>query len=65
MKDVYGGTGPPPAACVRVTDPTLDIGFDAQYQWIADVHAITLKGAYIWENRKNTVELAYPGRLGR
>ena len=41
-----------------VTDPTLDIGVDAQYQWIGDVHAVTVRGAYIWEKKKNTAENA-------
>jgi hypothetical protein len=45
---------PDTTALLPGTDPTLDIGVDAQYQWISDIHAITLKGAYIWENRKNS-----------
>ncbi len=39
------------------TDPTLDLGFDVQYQWISDLHAITLKGSYVWENRKNNASV--------
>ena len=44
--------------CLVDPDATLDLGFDAQYQWISDMHAITLKGAYVWQNRKNTVEMS-------
>ena len=54
IQPVNGDTTPLPGG----SDATLDLGFDAQYQWISDVHAITLKGAYIWQNRKNTVEMA-------
>jgi len=39
-----------------VTDPTLDVGIDTQYQWIGDEHAFTLRGSYTWQNRKNNVE---------
>ena len=40
------------------TDPTLDFGFDTQYQWISDMHAVTLKGSYVWERRKNNASVA-------
>ena len=39
-----------------ITDPTLDIGVDTQYQWIGEEHAVTLRAAYIWEKKKNNVE---------
>jgi hypothetical protein len=41
-----------------ITDPTLDIGADTQYQWIGEEHAVTLRAAYIWEKKKNNVEIA-------
>ena len=41
-----------------VTDPTLDIGVDTQYQWIGEEHAVTVRAAYIWERKKNNVENA-------
>jgi hypothetical protein len=41
-----------------VTDPTLNIGFDTQYQWIGEEHAVTLRAAYIWQRKKNTAENA-------
>ncbi len=34
------------------TDRFTDIGIDAQYQYITDLHAFTLKASYIWENQK-------------
>jgi hypothetical protein len=39
-------------------DPTLNLGVDAQYQWIAEQHAITVRAAYIWQKKKNTAENA-------
>ena len=39
-----------------ISDPTLDIGVDTQYQWIGEEHAVTLRAAYIWEKKKNNVE---------
>jgi hypothetical protein len=41
-----------------ISDPTLDIGVDTQYQWIGEEHAVTLRAAYIWEKKKNNVEIA-------
>ncbi len=45
---LYGGgvRSQQPRLIVRsgVSDPTLDIGIDAQYQWIGDVHAVTVRG---------------------
>ncbi len=40
------------------TDPTLDIGFDTQYQWIGEQHVFTLRGAYVWERKQNNAENA-------
>jgi hypothetical protein len=34
------------------TDKITDIGIDSQYQWIGDVHAITLRGSYIYEKQQ-------------
>jgi hypothetical protein len=39
-----------------VTDSTLDLGVDAQYQYIGELHAFTLRAGYIWERKKNNVE---------
>jgi hypothetical protein len=33
------------------TDKVTDIGFDTQYQWLTDEHAVTLRGNYIWERQ--------------
>lgn len=41
-----------------ITDATLDIGLDTQYQWIGERHAVTVRAAYIWEKKKNDVENA-------
>ncbi len=41
-----------------VTDPTLDLGVDSQYQYIGERDVITLHAAYIWENKKNSAEIA-------
>ena len=32
-------------------DKIFDAGFDTQYQWISDMHAVTLRGNYIWERQ--------------
>ena len=34
------------------TDNITDIGVDSQYQWIGDVHAITARASYIYENQQ-------------
>jgi hypothetical protein len=34
------------------TDKITDIGFDSQYQWIGDVHAISVRGSYIYERQQ-------------
>lgn len=41
-----------------VTDATLDVGVDSQYQWIGERHAVTVRAAYIWERKNNNVERA-------
>ncbi len=41
-----------------LTDPTLDVGVDAQYQWIGERHIFTVRASYIWENKKNNAEIA-------
>lgn len=33
------------------TDKMLDLGFDSQYQWITEKHAITLRANYIFEQQ--------------
>ncbi len=35
-----------------VTNPRLDIGIDSQYQWISEVHAVTVRANWIWERRQ-------------
>ena len=40
------------------TDPTLDVGFDTQYQWIGQEHAVTVRGAYVWQRKQNGAENA-------
>ena len=40
-----------------ISDPTLDIGVDTQYQWIGEQHAVTVRAAYIWEKKKNNIEM--------
>ncbi|MGO9484378.1 MAG: hypothetical protein ACLPX9_07320 [Rhodomicrobium sp.] len=44
-----------------VTDPTLDLGLDSQYQWIGEEHVFTVRSSYIWENKKNNAELLTGG----
>ena len=34
------------------TNKITDYGFDAQYQWISDVHAITARASYIYEKQQ-------------
>jgi len=41
-----------------VSDSTLNIGVDSQYQWIGEEHAVTVRAAYIWQRKKNTAENA-------
>lgn len=41
------------------TDKFTDIGIDSQYQWIGDVHAITLRGSYVYE--KQQLDATYYG----
>jgi hypothetical protein len=33
------------------TDKVTDIGFDSQYQWLTDLHAVTFRANYIWEKQ--------------
>jgi len=40
------------------TDPTLDIGVDTQYQWIGEENIVTVRGAYVWQRKKNSAENA-------
>ena len=40
------------------TDPTLDVGVDTQYQWIGEEHIVTVRGAYVWQRKKNNAENA-------
>ncbi len=32
-------------------DKYLDLGFDTQYQWISEMHAVTLRGNYLFERQ--------------
>jgi hypothetical protein len=41
-----------------VTDATLNLGVDAQYQYIGELHAFTVRAGYVWERKKNDVENA-------
>ena len=34
------------------TDRISDVGFDAQYQWIGDLHAITARTSYVFEKQQ-------------
>ena len=34
------------------TDKLTDIGVDTQYQWIGDVHAVTVRASYIYEKQQ-------------
>ncbi len=40
-----------------LSDPTIDVGIDTQYQWIGEEHIFSLRGSWIWENRRNNVEI--------
>jgi hypothetical protein len=53
IQPTAGGTVPAASG----SDPTLDIGLDTQYQWISDMHAITVKGSYVWERRRNNLSV--------
>jgi hypothetical protein len=46
---VGGGSS---ALAFPVTDPFTDVGVDTEYQYIGDVHALTLRASYIWERQK-------------
>jgi hypothetical protein len=39
------------------TDKVFDAGFDSQYQWISDYHAVTLRANYIFE--RQTLDASY------
>ncbi len=39
-----------------IFDPFLDIGMDAQYQYIGDIHVFTVRASYIWEHQRLTGE---------
>ncbi len=52
-------TGSPSALATRITDPTLDVGADFQYQWIGDEHAVTVRGLYVWQTKKNNIENSF------
>jgi hypothetical protein len=43
------------------TDKITDIGFDSQYQWLTDEHAVTLRANYIWE--KQILDASVPAGL--
>eukprot|EP01037_Dinobryon_pediforme_P013158 gene13158-13262_t len=43
------------------TDKIADIGFDSQYQWIGDMHAITARASYIHESQKLDASSAFSG----
>jgi hypothetical protein len=38
------------------TDHFTDIGVDAQYQYVDDIHAFTVRASYIWERQKLDAE---------
>lgn len=40
------------------TDKVTDIGFDSQYQWLTDEHAVTLRANYIFERQNLDASLA-------
>ena len=41
-----------------VPDHFTDVGVDAQYQYIGDIHAVTVRASYIWEQEKLNAEFA-------
>ncbi|HVA14666.1 MAG TPA: hypothetical protein VNF99_15575 [Stellaceae bacterium] len=43
------------------TDHTTDIGFDTQYQFLSDVHSVSLQASYITENQNYTASQALGG----
>jgi hypothetical protein len=55
-----GNQGLPPGTFGWPTDIITDNGFDAQYQWISDTHAVTLRANYILE-RQNLVSSVLQG----
>jgi hypothetical protein len=50
-----GGT--PVPLLPGVTDPTLDLAVDSQYQWVGLEHVFSVRASYIWENKSNNVEV--------
>ncbi len=55
--DVQPTGGTPVPLLPGVTDPTLDLAMDSQYQWVGLVHAFSVRASYIWENKSNNVEV--------
>ncbi|WP_298352109.1 cytochrome C [Rhodoblastus sp.] len=52
-----GNSGLPAGTFGWPTDIVTDNGFDLQYQWITDVHAVTLRANYILERQQLTSSL--------
>ncbi len=44
------------ALATSITDPTLDLGVDTQYQWIGEEHIFSVRGLYVWQTKKNNIE---------
>jgi hypothetical protein len=66
MIGTYGMTAkvlPPPRMFGVGTDKYTDIGFDTQYQWLTDEHAVTFRGNYIWEQQKRNASFALAAPL--
>ncbi len=55
--DVQPTGGTPVPLLPGVTDPTLDLAVDSQYQWVGLEHVFTVRASYIWEKKRNNVEL--------
>lgn len=46
------------------TDKIVDVGFDAQYQWIGDVHAVTARASYVYEKQQLDATFGQGGSAG-
>jgi hypothetical protein len=51
-----GAGATPSSVSFSQTDFYTDIGIDAQYQYVSDLHAFTVRASYIWERAKLNAE---------
>ncbi|MGB8736974.1 MAG: hypothetical protein WCD20_12795 [Rhodomicrobium sp.] len=56
--------GPQSALATGITDPTLDAGFDTQYQWIGAEHIFSVRGLYVWQTKQNNIENHFASLAG-